>query len=148
MIPANSRKDEPIDNADIGEEMHHCSYCGTRTQLMEMSQGEVVIFRQDCPHCGQRYHLHDAGAPEPQTDDEKFAADVVPLLNQLSAVCDKHNFCIMTAVALPPTPERSPLMLTVQPNRDGFVPNVFFEAAKAMGATPPATPPTHQPGHA
>jgi hypothetical protein len=56
-VPAGSRSGETIVNQDVGEEMHDCGYCGTRT--IETTWSADGVEHRHCPHCQQRYRLHD-----------------------------------------------------------------------------------------
>lgn len=59
MIPAGSRLLEPIVDVEVGEEMHHCGYCGTRTILDDAAYYAGGSRHHDCPHCGQKYSVTD-----------------------------------------------------------------------------------------
>lgn len=113
-----------------------CAECGGRLhfRLMRQSAG-APLFEYSCTNCGQHYHLTDPATNEPETDEEKFEADVAPLIRRLSEVCGKHDFSMLVAVCLPTTPKQTPLMLTAQPNVMGLMPSVLIRAAEAMGVT-------------
>lgn len=56
-VPAGSRATEEPINQDVGEEVHCCGYCGTRT--VETTWTDSDVQPQHCPHCQQRYNLTD-----------------------------------------------------------------------------------------
>lgn len=59
MIPAGSRSTEEVVHAEVGEEMHVCGYCGTRTVMDDATYYSTGTREHDCPHCQQRYVLTD-----------------------------------------------------------------------------------------
>lgn len=59
MIRAGSRSTEEVVHAEVGEEMHDCIYCGTRTILDDAGYYAHGGRNHGCPHCGQRYKLTD-----------------------------------------------------------------------------------------
>lgn len=73
MIAKGSRANEPIQGLEVGEELTTCVYCGTRTELIEPdildADGEHAR-REDCPHCGQRYHVYDADEEDSEDEGE------------------------------------------------------------------------------
>ena len=50
---------EPVETNEVGEEMHHCGHCGTRTVLDVEKYTGTGPREHHCPHCQQRYVLED-----------------------------------------------------------------------------------------
>ncbi len=60
MIPMCSRRHEPAINQEVGEELHQCGFCGTRTEPdISKPGGPNWETANVCPHCEQTYYLTD-----------------------------------------------------------------------------------------
>lgn len=77
-VPAGSRASHPAVNQDVGEEMHHCGYCGTRTEPDPTKPaGPNWESAWSCPHCQQTYYL---------TDEEVEDGEDVPDMDNLGEI--------------------------------------------------------------
>jgi hypothetical protein len=63
--------EEPIIYSEVGEEMHECGFCGTRTIMDDATYYACGARNHDCPRCCQCHSLTD----EEDEEDEPVSLD-------------------------------------------------------------------------
>jgi uncharacterized Zn-finger protein len=74
---AGSRKHEEVFVQEVGEELHECGYCFTRTELDEAMHYATGALNHTCPHCGQRYKLEEVDEEDSVSFDGEGEIEIV-----------------------------------------------------------------------